>query len=109
MRASGQLSEEDYQKYSKNLLYLSGHPDATTTELWGKWVMDNPNATAKEKEKELQTMEKTDPNRNRQLFRYAYSALEESMRTGIPVIIDEFLRYPETLLAAMKFHRSRKP
>lgn len=108
MRASGQLSEEDYQKYSKNLLYLSGHPDATTTELWGKWVMDNPNATAKEKETVLETMEKTDPNRNRQLFRYAYSALEESMRTGIPVIIDEFLRYPETLLAAMKFHWSRK-
>ncbi len=109
MRASGQLSESDYQKYSKNLLYLSGHPDATTTELWGKWVMDNPNTTSEQAEKALETMEKTDPHWNRQLFRYAYSTLEESMRTGIPIIIDEFLRYPETLLASMKFHRSRKP
>lgn len=109
MHDTGELSDADYEKYSKNLLYLSGHPDATTTELWGKRVMDNPNATSKETETALETMEKSDPHRNRQLFRYAYSTLEESMRTGIPIIIDEFLRYPEALLATMKFHWSRKP
>ncbi len=112
----GELTKDEYQKYSQDVLYLSGHPDATNTELWGKRVMDNTQyLTAQSSDAEVHNTGKKmiseveKQSQDMQKFRYAMSALEQSMKTGIPIIIDEFLRYPESLLAYLKFFWSRKP
>ncbi len=60
--------------------------------------------------KKLWSMSELDINKNNtKLFDYSYSKLEMSIKYGIPIIIDEFLRYPESLLAYLKFFWSRKP
>lgn len=113
MYQNGELSLEEYQDYSKDLLYLSGHPDATKNELGGSLVLDVEHIKDEKQKKQkwekiMQNLE-TEADSQSPKFKYAYSKLEKSMMTGIPIIIDEFLRYPESLLAYMKFFWSRKP
>jgi MoxR-like ATPase len=104
MHISGQIDKEEYQMLHDDLPYLSWNPDATKSELRWKRVAANKAKNDTQMIDELQK-EKQD----NQLFDYAYSKLELSIKYGIPIIIDEFLRYPESLLAYLKFFWSRKP
>ena len=97
-----QISKEEFELLSQDVPALSGHPDATKNEFLGKIV-----PLTKQSPEQLSNIR--DQAQDKPMFDFAMSKLELACKIGLPIIIDEFLRYPESALAYLKFFRSRKP